>query len=263
MKNKSKKKVKRIVRTLSRIAVLLILIAIIFSIVFLSGVFNVKSIAVTINGKNADGDNLQIAEIESLSGLSVGQNIFEKSKGEMKNSILKNLYVSNVNISKKLTGNVQIDVTERKIKYLINYAGSYIYIDSQGYILEVNPEEKSYPILLGVDTDFSSLANGSEERITRLNEKDLSKLSTVNSIMEISKNNDVDSLISKIDITDKYEYIVHLDSENKIVYLGNCSDLNTRILYMKAIMEKESGISGEMFINVDLDTEDVYFRESV
>ncbi|MCI8310256.1 MAG: hypothetical protein HFJ45_08920 [Clostridia bacterium] len=54
-----------------------------------------------------------------------------------------------------------------------------------------------------------------------------------------------------------------LENENKTVYLGNCKDLNTRILYMKAILEKESGKSGEIYINADLDTGYVYFKESV
>jgi hypothetical protein len=53
-----------------------------------------------------------------------------------------------------------------------------------------------------------------------------------------------------------------LDSEGKTVYLGDCKDINTRILYLKAILEKESGNSGEVFINADLDTGYVYFKES-
>lgn len=263
MKNKSKKRVKKFIRALSRIAVLLILVAVIISIVFLSGIFNIKSINITIDGKSSDGEHLSKAEIKSLSGISVGQNTFQTSKNEIINSILENPYVKNVTLSGKFTGNIKIDVKERKVKYLVKYAASYIYIDSQGYILEVSSEEKDVPVLLGVTTDFASLADGSKEKVVRLNEEDLEKFGTLNSIMDTAKNNDVDGLISRIDITDKHEYIVYLDSESKTVYLGDCSDLNTRILYMKAIIKKESGKTGEIFINVDLDTEYVYFRESV
>lgn len=263
MKNKSRKRVKRVIRALSRIAVLLIIIAVIISIVFLSGIFNIKSISVTIDGKDSDGINIPKAEIESLSGIVVGQNTFEKSKQEIINSILENSYVSEVTVSGKFTGNIKINVKERKVKYLVKYAASYIYIDSQGYILDINSEEKDLPILLGLTTDFTGLTEENEGKIKRLNEQDLNKLGAVNSIMETSKNNDVDALISRIDITDKHEYIVYLDSESKTVYLGDCSDLNTRILYMKAMIKTEAGKSGEMFINADLDTEYVYFRESV
>ena len=78
-KNKKKKTLKKVVRVLARIVVLVIVLAIIFSIVFLSGVFSVKSIEITIDGVNQDGESLQISEIERLSGLIIGQNLFEIS----------------------------------------------------------------------------------------------------------------------------------------------------------------------------------------
>ena len=261
MKNKSKNR--KIFKVFSRIIIFIILIAIIFSIVFLSGLFKIKSIEISIDNEQEDGENITISEIESLSGISIGENLFEKSAGEIKTSIYLNSYVNSITVSKSLTGVVSINVEERKISYLINYAGSYIYISNGGYILEINSETKDVPIILGSTTDFTNLAVGNEEEITRLNEEDLEKLTVVNNIMEISRNNDIDGLISRIDISDDKNYIIYLDSENKTAYLGDCSDLNTRILYMKAIVKKEAGITGEIFVNGDLNTENVYFRESV
>jgi hypothetical protein len=80
-----------------------------------------------------------------------------------------------------------------------------------------------------------------------------------------AKENEIDSLISSVDITNDKNYTLYLDSENKTVYLGDCKDINTRILYLKAILEKEKGNSGEIFINADLDSDSeyVYFKESV
>ena len=68
---------------------------------------------------------------------------------------------------------------------------------------------------------------------------------------------------SKIDISDCKNYTLYLESEKKTVYLGDCSDLNTRILYVKAIIEQESGIAGEIFVNVDLNDDNVFFREKI
>ena len=81
-------------------------------------------------------------------------------------------------------------------------------------------------------------------------------------IFETTKSNDLGHLISKIDISNDKNYTIILDSEGKKVYLGDCSDLNTRILYLKAILEKSAGRSGEVFLNVDLNTQEVYFRPS-
>lgn len=263
-KNKKKKTLRKIVRVLARIVVLVIVLAIIFSIVFLSGVFSVKSIEITIDGVNQDGESLQISEVERLSGLIIGQNLFEISRGAIKQSIIQNRYVDSVEVTKHFNGTISINVEERKVKYLINYAGSYIYIDNKGNILELSSEKKDIPVILGASTDFTSLAVGSSEnRVTRLNDDDLEKLDVVNNILEIAKSNDVDALISRVDITDDKNYIIYLDSEGKTVYLGDCSNLNTRILYMKSIIKQESGIQGEIFLNIDLDSEYPYFRESV
>ena len=263
-KNKKKKTLKKVVRVLARIVVLVIVLAIIFSIVFLSGVFSVKSIEITIDGVNQDGESLQISEIERLSGLIIGQNLFEISRGTIKQSILQNRYVDSVDVTKHFNGTITINVEEREVKYLINYAGSYIYIDNKGNILELSSEKKEVPVILGTSTDFTSLAVGSSKnRVRRLDDDDVYKLDVVNNIIEIARSNDVDALISRIDITDDKNYIIYLDSEGKTVYLGDCSNLNTRILYMKSIVRQESGIQGEIFLNVDLDSEYPYFRESV
>ena len=56
---------------------------------------------------------------------------------------------------------------------------------------------------------------------------------------------------------------MYFDSEQKIAYLGDCSDLETRMLYLAAILEKEKGNPGEIFVNINLNTDDAFFRESV
>ena len=82
-------------------------------------------------------------------------------------------------------------------------------------------------------------------------------------IIETAKNYDVNGYITKIDISDGDDYKLILAGENKTVYLGNCSDLNTRILFMKEILNSEKGKKGEMFINEKLSEKPPYFREAV
>ena len=85
----------------------------------------------------------------------------------------------------------------------------------------------------------------------------------VASIIDTAKNYEVDAYITKIDIGDITDVKLVLESEQKTVYLGSCSDLNTRILYMKDILNREKGIKGELFINGNLSEDRVFFRESV
>ena len=48
------------------------------------------------------------------------------------------------------------------------------------------------------------------------------------------------------------------------MYLGDCSDadLNTKMLYLKSIVDESPGRSGEVFLNIDLNVENVYVRWS-
>lgn len=92
-------------------------------------------------------------------------------------------------------------------------------------------------------------------------EEDLKKMNDVIKIMEVANANNVENLITKIDISDKKNYTIYLEKENKIAYLGEASDLNTRFLYIKSILKEQQGKTGKIFVDMDLNSEYVYFRE--
>ena len=133
-----------------------------------------------------------------------------------------------------------------------------IKIQISTFLSRLSNENKEKPILLGIKTDVSQFKKGK-----RLISEDLKKLDIVNRIYEVANNNEIIALISKIDISDPKNYTLYLESEKKTVYLGDCSDLNTRILYVKAIIEQESGKDGEIFVNADLNKNNVFFREKI
>lgn len=50
----------------------------------------------------------------------------------------------------------------------------------------------------------------------------------------------------------------------KTVYLGDASDINTRMLYLKGILEEEKGTEGDVIINGEMNSErGVIFRRKV
>ena len=69
--------------------------------------------------------------------------------------------------------------------------------------------------------------------------------------------------LTKIDINNSNNYTLHLESERKVAYLGDCSNIETRMLFLVGILEKEKDHAGEIFINMNLNTDNAYFRESV
>ena len=56
-------------------------------------------------------------------------------------------------------------------------------------------------------------------------------------------------------------YIIYLETENKTVHLGNGDDLNTRMLWLKSIIEQTKDKKGIIFLDMDLNVKKPYFRQ--
>lgn len=153
---------------------------------------------------------------------------------------------------------VIITVDERKATFMIEYGGGYVYINNQGYILEVSSEKIEAPILQGTETNVEDFIPGN-----RLCTKDLEKMSTVIKILEVATNNDIVNLITRIDVENNQNYKILFESEGKVAYLGDETDLTTKILSIKSIIERENGISGDIFVNIDLKNNNPIFRQNV
>ena len=205
--------------------------------VLLSPLFAIKKINVTTDGK------LNEQEIISLSAIDLNENIFKYTKKQIKENIKENSYVEEVDIKRKLPDEIQITVKERFPKLMITYGNAYVYINNQGYILEISKEYQELPILKGIKTTDEEIEVGK-----RLCNEDLQQLTTVLKIMEAANSEGLLNLITYIDIENIQDYKIIMDSEEKTVYLGDCSSLDERMLWVKSILEKEKGIAGEIIV---------------
>ena len=233
------------------VKIVLAIIVFVAIIIGLSNVplFNIKNIEVVGNTKLSED------KIIDLSGISDSVNLFKLDKASVKKAIKENAYVENVEINRKFPNKVIIDIKEREAKYMLQFADSYVYINNQGYMLEISNEKIQVPIIVGFTTDLSNIKPGN-----RIKVDDLQKMNMVIKIFETAKTSGIGDLITKIDISNSKNYTIGLEGEGKTVYLGDCSDLNTRIIYLKAILDANQGRSGEIFLDVDLNTEKEYFR---
>ena len=249
--NQNVKHKKGKIRKQAKVVFGIILFIVLTILLLCSPIFDIKNVEVIGNSK------ISKEKIISFSGIELHTNIFKFNKGLIRENIKGNAYIENVEITRKIPSTVQINVEEREAKYMLQFADSYVYINNQGYMLEISNERLEVPILIGFTTDLSNIKAGNG-----INVADLNKMNMVIKIYEAAKSNGLGDLVTKIDISNEKNYTIILESEGKKVYLGDCSDLNTRILYLKAILEKSAGRSGEIFLNVDLNTQDVYFRPS-
>lgn len=248
---KTKNEEHKNMKTLKIIA--LVCIFIVFAIVLLSSsLFDISTILVEGNSKLSD------EKVISLSSIELHTNMFALNKAQIKSKLRESSYIENVKISRKLPSTIVINIDERIPTYMLQFADSYVYINNQGYMLEISNEKIDVPILTGFTTDLSNIKPGN-----RINSDDLKKMGIVIKIYQTLSNNDIAEILSKIDMSNEKNYTLFFDSEQKKVYLGNASDLSTRIVCLKGILESVSGKSGEIFLNVDLNTEKPYFRENV
>ena len=231
---------------------LIVIIAIAVIATMFSPLFNIKEITVVGNEKISEN------EIISLSQIEKDQNTFKINKITVTKNIKQNPYIESVKIKRNLPSEVEIIIEERKASFMLEYGGSFVYINNQGYILEISSEKLNLPIIQGQTTEDKELVEGN-----RLINEDLQKMSTVLKIMEQAQINEIEWLITKIDIENKENYKIVLEEEKKTVYLGDCTNLSTRMLNVKAIIEKEKGIEGEIFVDMDLNTSYPTFRQKV
>lgn len=245
---KKKKAILKIVKVLT----LIIVIIGVSIYVALSPLFNIKEINVTGNSK------LSKEEIISLSELKTDENTFKVSKKNIKNKVKANAYIENVKIRRKLPDKVEIIVVERAATYMIPFANSYIYINNQGYMLEITSQKAEMPAIVGISTPEEELHEGQ-----RLISEDLVKLGEVLQIMESANANELVDLITKIDISNRQDYILTLEKEKKAIHLGDVSNLSTKMAYVKKILNDEKGVEGEILVNTDLTNKGAVFREKV
>lgn len=246
---KKDNKVSKMIKWLS----ILFLIIIAILLFFMSPIFNLEEIR--INGNNIITTN----ECLELSKLEVGQNIYQISKKQIKDNIKKNAYVEKVYVSRKLPNIIEITIQERERNFMLELENNeYAYINNQGYILEKNYNKLDSVIITGFSTKAENIIVGN-----RLCDNDLKRLENVLKIVDAAQINNLLQYITKIDIEDKNDYKLILEEEKKVVHLGDITSISTRMLYLKAILEKEKGIEGEVFINGNVNTDKAFFREKV
>lgn len=248
---KQKEKIKKILKVTKWCTLLCLLIGATIYIL-LSPIFNIKEIVVRGN------EQITTEQIISLSKIEVGINAFKIRKSSTKKAIKENAYIDNVKIRRILPDTLQIEIEERKPSFQLELGNSYVYMNNQGYLIDMTEQKLELPIITGIKTNAEDIKVGN-----RLNTEDLEKMTSVLQIIDVATSNEIANQITRIDIADKQEYKLFFEKEGKIAHIGDASNLSTRMIYLKAILEKEKEKAGEIFVNMDLNTEYPVFREKV
>ena len=215
-------------------------------------VFNVANINVYGNTKNSADTYISLSEININE-----TNIFAFTNSSVIKKIKQNPYVEEVIIERKLPNILELYITERTVDYQINYLNSYVYLNNQGYILELNEEKQDVLIIDGLTSLSDNIQEGQ-----RLSNEDLIKLDTILKVTNYLKYNSIQSKLTKIDANDEENYILEFGKEEKKAYIGDSSSITEKMTAVAKVLEAEEGKKGKIYADEEaLKRNRVYFRE--
>lgn len=239
--NKKRKEPKK-KKNLKFVKWLIIIILFVLAVILfmMSSIFNIKQIVVVNNSK------ITSEEIINLSKLTPGINMFKTTNRSIKSGIKENAYVEDVKIKRNVNGTVTLDIKERKPTYMLKFENTYVYINNQGYMLEISEAPLEVPVITGFSTSNEEIKVGN-----RLNVDDLNKLDDVIKIIEASKNSPLADIITEIDITNSFNYILTIASEGKTIQFGDLSNVNIKLQMAGKVINFEKDKKGEIYFQED------------
>lgn len=215
--------------------VVLLFIICIFTAFFLSSnFFQIKYLDVSGN------NNVTREEIIKLSSIYYGGNIFRINKRNSMKSIFQNPYVKMIKINRVLPNRVVIDIIERDIMAYIPYVGSYLNIDEEGMILEINPAIKHIDLPVVKGLNFETFKVGEFLKVE--NEE---QFSSTTQIIKVIKDAGMLNMVSEIDISNLSDIKLKIKEGIK-ANLGSIDNLDYKISFAKSIIEdvKKRDIKG-------------------
>lgn len=174
-------------------------------------------------------DNLNETQILADLNLNKTVNIIAFNKHSAKNKLKKNPYIESVEIKKVFPSKLNIQIKERKICGYIPYLNSFLYIDDEGRVIDVQSVyTKKLPLLVGLQ--FNSFTLG--EKLETENEIAFNTLVHLSGIMT---KYDVLEDVVKVDVSDSDN--MRLFVNNIDVRLGPFKDLDWKISRLKEIIK--------------------------
>jgi len=243
---KEKKKMNKFLKVF--LIIFFILLALVLFL--LSPVFDVSKIIVKNNIK------VTTEEIINLSEIQTGENTFKYINIDIMEKIKKNAYIEDVKIIRKYPSEIIIDVTERTIDYFIELNNEKVYINNQGYIVEISQAKYEVPEIIGLQTNIEDMILGN-----RLIEEDLYELEKIIEVYNYAESDEIADQIISFKIEEN-RLVIELQG-NKKAYIKNFVNVNFKISSLKLILEKNKNVAGEIFLDGQGESGSVLFREEV
>ena len=192
--------------------------------VLFSPIFAIDTITITGLSHFSEADICQIC------GLEKGQNLFSFRTKKAVDALKKESYIESVQMEKQFPNAVNIDVTERKVRGYIPYMGSYLYIDENCRVLEINGAfTQPLPVVKGLVFDQFTLGEVIETENSEA-------LDVVVRIAQAMTKYEMLDMVVELDVSDTSNIKAFVNQVE--VNLGTISDYDTKVRTMCEIVKQ-------------------------
>ncbi|MBS4540084.1 FtsQ-type POTRA domain-containing protein [Clostridium sp. D2Q-11] len=218
----------------------LLLLAILFIIVLTQTTFfHIKNI--DIEGNNVLNDE----KVLLASGLNIGENVFKIDIDTAENNLLRHPYIKDVEINRRFPDRVNVELKERKETLVYNNNGTYIYIDNEGYVLNILSElkEKQLPIL---KSDEKIIVKTSE----KINFEKFAPIKKILQMLNLCNKNKYSFVIQSI-VQKEDDITLVLNSGTNIAF-GRLNDIEYKLRLIDEIvndLQKKEILAKEIHLN--------------
>ncbi len=215
----------------------LFLLAVIITL-FMMPFFSIKEIRVTGN------EAVTSDQIKSYLTFAEEDNIFLFRKSKCRDIILDNHYIESVNINRILPSTVEITVTEYKLRGYVPYSGSYLFIDGEGRVLDVQKTTtKALPVVEGLK--FSNITVGEILQVDNP-----SAFDTMVHLSKLFEKYELLSDVIRVDLTDVND--IHLYTGNVDINFGSFDDANRKLLMLIEVLKTfDTSVPGTINLTAD------------
>ena len=208
------------------VLVIVALIIIVLILLFLTPIFNIRTISV--DGNNAVSDEQIVERLKPL----IGQNLLRTSDGKIENMLKEIPYIQDVNVQKRLfPPSVELTVTEYAPAAVIRTGGKSYVISSNLRVLgELQQTQSSVPIISGVEIERADIGYDCEIKsdkgaILRTMLQALEKTKLIQNVSEIN-------LMNLTAITMNYE-------DRITVQCGSQLDMEMKLRMFREVVTSE------------------------
>lgn len=195
----------------------------IFITLFMLPVFDIKDIK--INGL----DNLTAEQVEGMLTSQRGDNIFLLNKSKSIDNIMASHYVENVKINRIFPSTVVVDLNEYKLRGYVPYMGSYLYINENGLILDIQKKTtRQLPVVEGLK--FNDFTLGKPLKVDNP-----SAFDTMVEFAKLFEKHELLADVIRVDISDVSN--IHLYTGKIDVEFGSFDNANRKLSMLNEVLK--------------------------